>query len=155
MIGRTEKYLKQLDYINYEIDLKLSRRDSIRHYMGSTGIKPDPVTGGPGGRYDDRYEGLFDPSDDDLAQRVQDMVALRERIAGEIDQVEERLYRVILEECHINRKPIKDVAKGIGYSYSHTRNVLYKDALRAFYKQHKLKVDEHLMKLAGKSEEEE
>ena len=72
----------------------------------------------------------------EVSDDMERCVALKEKISGEINDVENPTYRYILTERYVRGESFERIAVGLNYSYRHTTRY-HGAALSAFGKKHK------------------
>lgn len=126
-------YLDQVKYIDEEIQSRLEEQERLRaSFVSSPEIKEDSVTSSPKGRYDDRYVKIIE-YDDDINNKIDELYALKHRISNMIDEVDNRLYRLILRERYINLSSWEKIAEEFNYSDRQIAR-LHGEAMKKFRK---------------------
>ena len=117
-----KEYLKQIEYINDDINSRLREKNELRRAMAvRTSVITDiKVQESRSGRYDDKYMRYFEVAES-IDERIDELVDLKMKISNEIDLIDDPLYRLVLRNRYINLLTFEDIAsmlnKSIRYIY--------------------------------------
>lgn len=126
-----KEYLSQYYWAKKEIE---SKRDEIQQ-LETIAEYVSPRTSASGSKGTDDKVGMLVAKIADekgkLRQEVSALLAIRDKIKGHIDEIDNKRYRLVLTERYINCKQWREIAADIHYS---VRAVQYfhRDALSAF-----------------------
>lgn len=133
-----KEYLRQLKYLNAEIDTKYQELEQIRASIGIKASVTDDIGGG-------RSSNISDPTADVaikinsleryINRKIDKLIALRTKITKQIDGMDNQTYRTILICRYILMQPWDDIAETMGYS---TQNcyIIHGKALQEFYRKY-------------------
>lgn len=133
-----KEYLRQLKYLNTEIDIKYQELEQLRASIGVKQQINDDIGGG-------RSSNISDPTADMaikinsleryIDRKINRLINLRTKITKQIDGIDNQTYRTILICRYILMQPWEDVADTMGYS---TQNcyIIHRKALQEFYRKY-------------------
>ena len=117
-----KEYLKQIEYVNDDINSRLREKNELRRAMAvrTSAITDVKVQESRSGRYDDKYMRYFEVAES-IDERIDELVDLKMKISNEIDLIDDPLYRLVLRNRYINLLTFEDIAsmlnKSIRYIY--------------------------------------
>lgn len=139
-----KEYLNKVRHIDNEIDAKEEIREQMRKRLTTvkaTQYREINVQGGKRKTDEDRILEYMEYSEH-INELIDELVSLKMKVVGEIENLESGLYRIILTERYINNKDWEVVAKAVGYSPRRTMEH-HNDALREFGKKNKVRTKSH------------
>lgn len=133
-----KEYLRQLKYLNAEIDTKYQELEQLRASIGIKAYVTDDIGGG-------RSSNISDPTADMaikinaleryISRKIDRLINLRTKITKQIDGMDNQTYRTILICRYVLMQPWEDIADTMGYS---TQNcyIIHGKALQEFYQKY-------------------
>ena len=132
-----KRYLNRIRLLDTKINQRIEQAEDLKRRafsLGSPEIKADPVQSSP--NQDQLAEAVSRYVD--MENKINDMidrfVAMKDKIIGEIQQVEDPRYCELLYKRYVEYKSISEIADEMHYGYEHTCR-LHGRALQAFDKQ--------------------
>lgn len=139
MSNDARRYLSQVRYIDQNISSRQHELDNLRTNIPSgSDWKQDVVSQTRSQKsFVDRLVQL----DEEISQKVDDLVNVKEAITKQIDALELNEHIVILRERYLNQKTFDYIARALHTSERHAKR-LHGDALTAFGTQFEKEINE-------------
>ena len=135
---RAKEYLSKAYYLDKDIDSRQRELDLMRKNLTSvktTQMQQDIVQSSNSHHYDERYSKLIE-LDEDITQKIDELVQFKTKITKEIDRVADKLNMIILRERYINMLEWHEIANLLDQSERHVTR-LHGYALEDFEKSNK------------------
>lgn len=135
MVLESKEYLKQAYWLNERIKVKQEKLAELKASsisIGAIDYSKDRVQGGSGTNspFENQVMKIID-LEKEIEQDIQNLCLLKIEIINAIDSVPDKNYSMLLSKRYMQMKPLKQVAKEMNYSYSHTK-YLHRKALQMF-----------------------
>lgn len=144
----TKIYLSQLKHLDKEIQTKVDTLTQTKELLTTISATQHNTTKVKGGRQTDLSDVVvqvenLERLNGEINFTVDRLVNLRRTIIDEINELSERLYRIILERYFVQGHTLESIAEYVGYSrrqlFEH-----YNRALTEFYLLHESTIKQYL-----------
>ena len=139
-----KEYLNKVRTTDKEIDSKEEIKEQMRKRLvniKATQHREIDVMGGKRKTNEDRILDYIEYSEQ-INELIDKLIDMKMTVVGEIENIDDGLYRTLLTERYINNKDWETVANAIGYSPRRTMEH-HNDALREFRKANKVRTKSH------------
>ena len=137
-MGKAKEYLKQVRKLDHMIEQRIKERDSLRQFDGVSGIAydGDPVQTSPDGSAPfEKTVARIIALEAELDDLIDEFVSTRNRIIGEIQELENTNHVVLLYKRYIEYKTLEEIAVEMHYTYIWVRQ-MHGYALQEFERTH-------------------
>ena len=130
-----KEYFEQVFDLDKEVESKQLERDAIRAtVLGATAWEDNPSFSNQFHSTTENMVLKLDDYSNDINQLIDELVDLKMQLGTEIDQLEDRRYRIVLRERYIRCKEWADISIQQNYVKRYLYE-LHNDALVAFAKE--------------------
>ena len=134
-IDEVKEYLNRILNIDKEINSKLNTASSMRRSLTSVGAtrwKDIEVQESSTYTAEDKMAEYID-MEEEVDKRVSELIKLKRKVMSEIENVGDRLHRIVLTERYINNQKWGRIAETYEYESERQVHNLHGSALQDFY----------------------
>ena len=138
-------YLSQILNIDKEINSKMNTANSMRRSLtniGATRWKDIEVQESHTYTAEDKMAEYID-MESEVDKRIDELIKLKRKVMAEIENVDDRLHRIVLTERYINNQKWGRIAELYEYESERQVHNLHGSALQEFYECNKDEVEEY------------
>ena len=147
-------YLSQILNIDKEINSKMNTAASMRRSLttiGATQWKEIEVQESHDYTAEDKIAEYVD-MEKEVDGRIEDLIKLKRKVMTEIENVEDRLHRIVLTERYINNEKWWRIAELYEYESERQVHNLHGSALQEFYECNEKEVKKYIKELEKEKE---